>query len=216
MSSAAQIAANQANARLSTGPATAAGKAASARNALRHGFRSQTVLLSSDDPAEYQALLDRLHAEFLPTDLTAERCLREMADAEWRLRRSRTHQEFMIAAKVKDVFAANPNLSPIECEIEAQTQLLTQSAYFRELRAWEAKFERQYDRAAKARTNHKRSAYSLAIQQAVLAPLPIRAPPRNRTNEANPPARSAPCPCGSREKYKRCCGKFAPPLLNAA
>jgi hypothetical protein len=25
--------------------------------------------------------------------------------------------------------------------------------------------------------------------------------------------RSAPCPCGSREKYKRCCGKNAPPVL---
>ena len=29
-------------------------------------------------------------------------------------------------------------------------------------------------------------------------------------------ARNATCPCGSGEKYKRCCGKFAPPLLMAA
>jgi hypothetical protein len=28
--------------------------------------------------------------------------------------------------------------------------------------------------------------------------------------------RSAPCPCGSREKYKRCCGKNAPPVLGKA
>ena len=28
--------------------------------------------------------------------------------------------------------------------------------------------------------------------------------------------RSAPCPCGSREKFKRCCGKNAPPVLNKA
>ena len=28
--------------------------------------------------------------------------------------------------------------------------------------------------------------------------------------------RSAPCPCGSREKYKRCCGKNAPPVLGRA
>jgi uncharacterized protein YecA (UPF0149 family) len=147
-----------------------------------------------------------------------------MADAEWRLRRSRTHQEFMIAAKVKEVAASNPALSPIECEIEAQNQLLTHSAYFRELRAWEAKFERQYDRAAKARANHKRTAYSLATQQALVAPLPVIQPTRNRTNEANPPApasvgltpRNAPCPCGSREKYKRCCGKSAAPVLHAA
>jgi cell division septation protein DedD len=29
-------------------------------------------------------------------------------------------------------------------------------------------------------------------------------------------ARNAQCPCGSREKYKRCCGKDAPPVLNRA
>ena len=29
-------------------------------------------------------------------------------------------------------------------------------------------------------------------------------------------ARNATCPCGSGEKYKRCCGKLAPPLLMAA
>jgi len=28
--------------------------------------------------------------------------------------------------------------------------------------------------------------------------------------------RNAPCPCGSGAKYKRCCGKDAPPVLNRA
>ncbi len=28
--------------------------------------------------------------------------------------------------------------------------------------------------------------------------------------------RSAPCPCGSRQKFKRCCGRNAPPVLNQA
>ena len=28
--------------------------------------------------------------------------------------------------------------------------------------------------------------------------------------------RNAPCPCGSGTKYKRCCGKNAPPVLNRA
>ncbi len=36
------------------------------------------------------------------------------------------------------------------------------------------------------------------------------APPRM------PVARTAPCPCGSGKKYKRCCGTTAPPLLSAA
>ena len=76
-SSAAQLAANRANSQRSTGPVTPEGKAGSSR----HGFRSQTILLPGDDPAEYQALLDHLQSEFPPHDLTGERCLREMADA---------------------------------------------------------------------------------------------------------------------------------------
>lgn len=31
---------------------------------------------------------------------------------------------------------------------------------------------------------------------------------------APPISRSAPCPCGSGQKYKRCCGRNAPPVLN--
>jgi len=34
-------------------------------------------------------------------------------------------------------------------------------------------------------------------------------------NEEQTP-RNAPCPCGSGEKYKRCCGKSAPPVLGRA
>jgi hypothetical protein len=40
-----------------------------------------------------------------------------------------------------------------------------------------------------------------------------------RTPPSEPPvteiARNAPCPCNSGEKYKRCCGKQAPPILGA-
>jgi transposase-like protein len=43
-----------------------------------------------------------------------------------------------------------------------------------------------------------------------------------RENSVTPPTmqaaipRSAPCPCGSGEKYKRCCGRAAPPVLSTA
>ena len=85
MSSAAQLAANQANATHSTGPVSETGKTASSRNHLRHGFRPQTVLLTcvtGHDPAEYQALLADLTQHLAPQDLTDTRFVREMADAE--------------------------------------------------------------------------------------------------------------------------------------
>ena len=50
--------------------------------------RSQSVLLPGDDPAEYEALLEQLRDHFSPDDPTEDRHVREMADAEWRLRRN--------------------------------------------------------------------------------------------------------------------------------
>ncbi len=63
----------------------------SALNGLRHSFRSQSVLIPGDDPAQYQDLLDDLTTHFgvKPGDITDPRYVREMADAEWRLRRIR-------------------------------------------------------------------------------------------------------------------------------
>ncbi|MGA8598820.1 MAG: hypothetical protein WB676_29225 [Bryobacteraceae bacterium] len=53
MSTAAQIAANQANAQLSTGPTSETGKAKSSLNAVKTGLTGRTVLLPGDDAAIY-------------------------------------------------------------------------------------------------------------------------------------------------------------------
>ena len=52
MATAAQIAANRRNALKSTGPRTGAGKAASSRNALRHGLRARTAVVLGENARE--------------------------------------------------------------------------------------------------------------------------------------------------------------------
>jgi hypothetical protein len=42
----------------STGPRTAAGKAISSQNALKHGLASGRLIIEGEDPADYQANLD--------------------------------------------------------------------------------------------------------------------------------------------------------------
>ena len=86
MATSAQQTANQAHAQHSTGPVSPQGKAASSRNNRKHGFRSATVLLPGDDPAEYEELFNELTEHFDPDGLSELRYIREMADAEWRLR----------------------------------------------------------------------------------------------------------------------------------
>ena len=70
MATAAQVTANRANAQHSTGPRSEQGKARSSQNNLRYGFRSQSVLLPGDDPAEYEELLAELTDHFDAGDLT--------------------------------------------------------------------------------------------------------------------------------------------------
>jgi len=152
MATPAQISANQANARHSTGPRTQAGKSASARNSTRHGFRSQSVLLPGDDPGEYDAVLEELRVHFDPKDLTEDRCVREMADAEWRLRRVRGYIELDLTRKVEELTPVHPAVAALEL------QLLAYQALQRELAAWlryESKFERQYDRAYRTWTQYQ-------------------------------------------------------------
>ena len=87
MSSELKIESNRRNAQLSTGPKTPEGKARVATNSCTHGLCSRNVILPEEDPAEFHALLDGLLSEFQPANAREESHVRELASAEWRLRR---------------------------------------------------------------------------------------------------------------------------------
>ena len=83
-----KLRANQANARRSTGPRSAAGKAASRFNALKHGLCAAQAVMPSEPEEAFEALRDDLAARLAP-DSEAERLLVEQAARElWRLRRA--------------------------------------------------------------------------------------------------------------------------------
>jgi len=241
MATQAQIAANQANAQLSTGPRSADGKARSSKNNLRYGFRSQSVLLPGDDPAEYEALLQELSGHFSARDLSEQRMVREMADAEWRLRRTRQYQEELLTLKIEELAQSRPDSSPIALQALAYDALLNESRSFAQFLRYETKYERQYNNSYNqwcsyrdGMTRKKNRDAETDFMSYVTPPTPTaaRLMPVNRTDEPNPAPAAAPenvtdepnfapqitrnasCPCGSGEKYKRCCGKNAPPEFN--
>ena len=53
-------------------------------------------------------------------------------------------------------------------------------------------------------------------REAETTPIPVQAPSAEPVRVAKEPVRNAPCPCGSRLKYKRCCGNPATPQSRAA
>ena len=87
MSTSAQIAANQKNSQLSTGPTSEAGKAKSSLNAVKSGLTGRTVLLPGDDAALYEAHLSHFVESYAPAGDDERNLVQSLADTEWRLLR---------------------------------------------------------------------------------------------------------------------------------
>jgi len=79
--------ANRANALLSTGPRTAAGKQRSSQNALTHGLTSRSPVLATEDRAAYQLHCSQFFDEYQPATPTETQLTQELVDTAWRLNR---------------------------------------------------------------------------------------------------------------------------------
>ena len=82
-----RVRANRANALLSTGPRTAAGKQRSSLNATTHGLTSRSPVLATEDPAAYQLHCRQFIDEYQPATPTETQLTQELADTAWRLNR---------------------------------------------------------------------------------------------------------------------------------
>ncbi len=94
MSTAAQIAANQANARLSTGPQTEAGKTTSSQNNFRHGLSGAFTIQKWENADHYDQLLEGLRNEHQPATPTEALLVERMAQHWWLGQRALSLQEF--------------------------------------------------------------------------------------------------------------------------
>jgi hypothetical protein len=82
-----QLNANQNNAKKSTGAKTAAGKSVVAKNAVKHGIFAKQLILSDENPKEYQQLFDDLQSALNPVGTLECALVERIAVAIWRQRR---------------------------------------------------------------------------------------------------------------------------------
>lgn len=82
-----RYATNKLNAVLSTGPKTAAGKAISAQNALKHGLTAISPLLPTEDKAAYDQHVRGFEEDYQPKTATERQLTRDLADTSWRMNR---------------------------------------------------------------------------------------------------------------------------------
>ena len=88
---------NRANAKKSTGPKTVEGKAASSKNAFKHGLYSKSACIPGENPEDLDALRADLRAEHQPASPTEEILVDELAHHYWRINRYRYLETHMWA-----------------------------------------------------------------------------------------------------------------------
>jgi hypothetical protein len=86
----AQIDANRRNSQRSTGPRTAAGKAASSKNAARHGFYAEDIVIGEEDEHEFVALQKDYFQTCDPQGRLETALVLELIRSDWLLRRTTT------------------------------------------------------------------------------------------------------------------------------
>ena len=143
-----RLAANKANAQLSTGARTLTGKAKSSLNALKTGLTGRSVLLPNDDVAVYEQHLTRHFSEWSPATDREKTLVQFIADTEWRLFRIAPLESAILSvghANLAEQFADEPN--PVKRD--ALLQLEIHNVYrddLRNLALQERRLRNQYNR----------------------------------------------------------------------
>ena len=205
MSTPAQIEANQANAQSSTGPRTPEGKAASATNAIKHGFFSKhAVLLNEEEHRQFESLRNSYVYTFSPANIVQVALLDQLVLAAWNIERANR-----LEAELANTEGIDPLLS------ETNTKTLDRICAYR-TRA-ERTFHKCHKelRVLKAPSRQKAKPPAQSIQRN--EPKFITHSSQTYARPANKVGRNEPCPCKSGRKYKVCClrNEANPPATSA-
>ncbi len=90
----AQLVANRANSKLSTGARTPAGKQTVSFNAFRHGLTGRFKMMPYESEQDYQELLEGLRQEHRPSTPTEHLLINRMAEHYWLSQRAQYLQDF--------------------------------------------------------------------------------------------------------------------------
>jgi hypothetical protein len=101
MASQRKIEANRRNARQSTGPRSAQGKAMVNLNAVKHGLTATTVVLPHEDARAYQKRVETWTAERAPRGELGRYLAERVARISWQLDRAGAHEQARLARRIR-------------------------------------------------------------------------------------------------------------------
>ena len=186
-----RTAANRANAQKSTGPRTAQGKQRSGKNALIHGILSRDLVIDTEDPSEFAALLDGLLEAHQPAGAAEQLLVEKIAMALWKMKRlnaveSASVRRGLLLPSVTLV-QRHPHLQAELDAVDSTIAGLPPNAD--RLIRYQAQLEGQYYRATAALLTlqtHRKDHATLEMAAATVAPAPGAEEHRHPADKANP------------------------------
>jgi hypothetical protein len=166
MSTAAQTAANRANAQLSTGPRTLEGKARVSQNAIRHGLTAKHLVIRDDEREDFTVFQNSLIADLDPQGALETITFHELLHAAWTLVRLHRVEAEVSTGKVRDFL--DPQ-TPAILDRLGRYQARAQRAYYRAIQELRA-----------LQTNR---ALSTQVEETAAAPVPPLADIRKLTKQ---------------------------------
>lgn len=135
-----QIEASRRNGARSHGPKTAAGKARSARNAIRHGLLAEINVLDNESEPRFRRYFKAMIEKFQPADEIELGVVEEMAIASWKTRRAWAIENNAFNTRMK-----TSNLgSELDRLSAAFTDLAKPGSEFHLLQRYEARHNRAF------------------------------------------------------------------------
>jgi hypothetical protein len=219
------------------------GKSRSSRNATKYGLFNARDFIREGEEKEYAQSLSTLMTELSPEGVLEQTFATEIMGAAWRLRRCRMAEHQFVSGGTLDPMvdevtsigqksvdrARAQSHHLLRRSIAELRKLQTERTMRIELDAGDVpgltdcrqvldavrSEEKPRPGAAEPGASAAMDAVLDRLESSFCKPKPQPVPqPSARENESRPISRNVLCPCGSGTKYKRCCGKGAPPSLN--
>jgi hypothetical protein len=149
MASQKQIEANRRNARRSTGPTSAVGKAVAKFNALKHGMTADTAVLPYEDPHSYAELRESLIGHYNPVGPAEAMLVEVVVNSYWRLLRARRVETSALRLGIQALKQRNQkNPAPRSDDDDALAVFFTdRDENLRHMERYNTNIERSYYRA---------------------------------------------------------------------
>jgi hypothetical protein len=148
----AQLAANRANAQLSTGPTSPEGREHSSQNRITHGLSGRFRLLGWEDADQFQDLAKSLYNEHQPNTDSERRLVDSMVQHFWLMQRALTLQDQLLT---------QPELDHKTFSLYLRYQTTNERAYYRAKREFEtgrkeqAKQQNGFESQKRQQENHE-------------------------------------------------------------